>query len=298
MGGSVASTTQVSVLQQNMLGSLRGYWGQAEGYQKFLYFVGFLLLASAVFHAGVVIVTGGSLEGDVSWRKPILFGESFGLTALSVAWIMSYLPKWRVSGWLLAGTLGIANFGEVFLVAMQQWRGVPSHFNHSTPFDDGVFVLMGILIMFTGTVILVVTLLTFFALKAPPSIAWASRIGMVLLVSGQILGIPMIRLESHTFGAVGAMKVPHALALHGAQVLPVLAWLLLFTNWSETRRSVSVLVAAAGYCALVAVSAFQSFRGVAPLDLSLPAAVLFGISGAALLASYAAALRNVFAARP
>jgi len=142
---------------QVMLASVRGYWAQAESYQKFLYFIGFLLLVSAVFHTGVFIVTGGSLEGDISWRKPILFGESFGLTCLSVAWIMTFLPKWCVWGWLLAGALGLANFGEVFLVAMQQWRGVPSHFNSSTPFDAAVFFLMAILIMFAGIVILMVT---------------------------------------------------------------------------------------------------------------------------------------------
>lgn len=51
---------------QVMLASVRGYWAQAESYQKFLYFIGFLLLVSAVFHTGVFIVTGGSLEGDIS----------------------------------------------------------------------------------------------------------------------------------------------------------------------------------------------------------------------------------------
>ena len=118
--------TNRSALLQAMLGKLCSYWVQAESYQKFLYSVGALLIFSAVFHTGVLIVSGGALEGDVSWRKPILFGEAFGLTCLSIAWIMTFLPKRTVSGWLLAGTLGVANFGEVFWVGMQQWRGVPS----------------------------------------------------------------------------------------------------------------------------------------------------------------------------
>ena len=114
---------------------------------------------------------------------------------------------------------------------------------------------------------MVVTLLTFFALQAPPSLTWAIRVGMVLLVAGQLFGIPMIRLGSHTFGAAGAIKVPHALALHGAQVLPVLAWLLLFTNRSETQRTRTVILGAVGYSVLVAISAIQAFGGRAPLDL-------------------------------
>ena len=283
----------MDALIQEMTTALRGYWTQAEGYQKFLYLLGALLLLSAVFHAGVLIVTGGSLQGDVSWRKPILFGESFGLTALSVAWVMTFLPCSRVAGWLLLGTLGFVNLGEVFLIAMQQWRGVPSHFNSSTAFDGAVFAIMAILILFAGIVILIVTLLTFFALKAPRSLAWAIRAGILLLVAGQFFGLLMILNGGNTFAAAGAMKIPHALALHGAEVLPVLAWLLLFTPWSEIRRARTVIAGAVSYTGLVAVSALQAFNGLAPFNLSLPAALALGTSVLLLAASYATALIGI-----
>ena len=258
----MVNTTQSIAHSKDMLASLRDYWTQAGGYQKFLYVAGFLLLASAVFHTGVLVVTGGSLEGDTSWRKPTLFGESFGLTCISVAWFLTFLPKRRIRGWLLAGTLGLANLGEVFLVGMQQWRGVPSHFNNSTPFDSAVFLAMGFLILVTGVVILAVTLSVFLALGAAPSLAWAIRAGMVLLVAGQFFGVPMITRGGHTFGAAGAMKVPHALALHGAQVLPLLAWLLLFAKWSESRRTRTMIAGTLGYSGLVAVSALQAYSGL------------------------------------
>ncbi len=276
-----------------LLATLRAHWAHAEPYQKFLYFAAFLLLASSAFHLGVLIVTRGPLEGDVSWRKPILFGESFGLTALSVGGIMTFLPKWRLAGWLLAITLGLANLGEVFLVSMQQWRAVPSHFNNGTPLDAAVFLAMGLLILFTGIAILVVALLSFFALRARRSAASAIRVGMALLVAGQVFGIPMIRLNGHTFGAAGAMKVPHALALHGAQVLPLLAWLLALTDWSEARRTRTVVLGAVGYTILVAVAAFQTFSGRAPLDLTLAAVGVLGLGLAAVLAAYMAAIIGV-----
>lgn len=222
---------------RSLLATLRGHWADAEPYQRFLYFAGLLLLASSMFHLAVLIVTRGPLDGDISWRKPILFGESFGLTVLSVGWVMTYLPKWTAAGWLVAISLGVSNLGEVFLVSMQQWRGVPSHFNNSTPLDAGIFLAMGLLILFTGVATSVVALVSFLALRAPTSTAWAIRVGMGLLVVGQAFGIPMIRLNGHTFGVAGAMKVPHALALHGAQVLPLLAWLLLHTDWKD-RKSV------------------------------------------------------------
>ena len=130
-------------LARAIVATLRGYWTHAESYQKFLYVIGGLLVASAVFHLAVLLVTGGSWQGSVSWRKPILFGEAFGLTCVSVAWIMTFLPKRALSGWLLAGTFGLANSGEVIWVSMQQWRGVPSHFNFETAFDAAAFNVGG-----------------------------------------------------------------------------------------------------------------------------------------------------------
>ena len=298
-------TNNLGALIRAMLTTLRRYWTEAEGYQKFAYVIGALLILSAVFHTGVLVVTGGSLEGDVSWRKPILFGEAFGLTAVSVAWFMTFLPKKRVRGWLLLGALAVANFVEVFWVSMQQWRGVPSHFNFSTPFDAALFNANGVMIGFTVTVIAIVAIWSLFSLQAPPSLAWAIRASMALLVVAQIFGILIIAKvidfqtgefisegtrSAYIFGEAGDMKVPHALTLHAAQVLPVLAWLLFFTNWSEIRRTQAVIVAAAGYTGLVAVSAFQTFSGVAPFDLSLGAALVFGISAGGLIVAYAAAL--------
>ena len=86
------------------------------------------------------------------------------------------------------------------------------------------------------------------------------------------------------------MKVPHALDLHGAQVLPVLAWLLLFANWSESRRTRTMIAGTLGYSGLVAVSALQAYSGRAPLDLGPAGAVTLGISAVLVVGAYAAAL--------
>ena len=82
-------------------GQLRKYWDEAESYQKLLYFTGFLLLASAIFHTVVLIVMSGTLKGDFSFRKAISFGEAFGLTAISLAWFLTFVPKKRVIWWIL-----------------------------------------------------------------------------------------------------------------------------------------------------------------------------------------------------
>ena len=205
---------------------------------------------------------------------------------------------------------------------MQQWRGVPSHFNASTPFDEVAFSGAGILIFFTVLVIAIVTLWTFFPLQAPRSLGWAIQSGMALLIVSQIMGVMLVinglskmefdpqtgefMLESiksaSIFGAAGSMKILHALSLHAIQVLPVLALLLRFTNWNEIHRTEVVVAAMVGYSGLETVSIWQTFSGLPADDLRLLAALVFGISAVSLVVAYAAALlgiqRTMAQARP
>lgn len=265
-----------------MLIRLKRYWEETDGYQKILYTTGFLLLASAIFHSVVLIISGGSLEGDVSFRKAITFGEAFGLTVCSLAWFLTFLPKKRALWWMLCGIYAIATFLEVLMVTMQVWRGVPSHFNFTSRFDAAVFGIMGLSISLHLPLILVVLVLSFSSLKAPDSLKWAIRAGMVLLMASQVFGTLMIFRGNNTFGLAGQMKIPHALGLHAVQVLPVIAWLLMFRNWHEHQRTRLVIFASASYAALVAVTASQALNGLPVFELSLPAAFIL-IAAAAVL---------------
>ena len=279
-----SSATPTIALAAAMRASLAGYWRDAASYQKFLYSVGALLLASAAFHAVVLVATGGTMEGNVSWRKPILFGESFGLTTVTIAWVMTFLPCGRLPGWWLAAALGVSYLYEVGWVSFQQWRGVPSHFNSNSAFDQALFDTAGVFIGLSGLVLLTVALLSFLRLRATSSFAWAIRVGLLLLLAGQLFGLMIIRNDGPVFGTAGAMKVPHALALHGAQVLPLLAWLLSFTPWTESKRTRMVLTAVAGYILMLTVGAAQTFSGRAPLDLDAGPVILLAL-GALLFAS-------------
>ena len=91
---------------------------------------------------GVFAVDGGAWEGPVSWRKPIVFGLSFGVTIVTLAWFLTLLRLGRASGWAVSLVLSIASIGEVVLISMQKWRGVASHFNETTTFDGLVFSVM------------------------------------------------------------------------------------------------------------------------------------------------------------
>ena len=115
-------------------------------YQRVAYVCGALLVASGLFHGVVYLVDGGSWEGPVSWRKPIVFGLSFGI-ALRDGDLVARLPADR-GRWAGASSASSpsASVGEVFLISMQKWRGVPSHFNEDTAFDEWSSRMMGMLV--------------------------------------------------------------------------------------------------------------------------------------------------------
>ena len=164
------------------------------------------------------------------------------------------------------------------------------------------------MIGFVGIVVLLMTLWSFFSLKTSSSMALAIRVGLVLLVISQTFGGMLIGnglqkvfepetqkfvssgIESASiFGTAGNMKVPHAVTLHAIQVLPLLAWLLFFTKWNESRRTKITLVAAVGYMGLAVVIAIQTFSGLAPIDMGLLATLVFVLSTGMIATAFALA---------
>lgn len=260
----------------------RRHWSDTTGAQRFLYAAGAALMASGLVHLGVFLVDGGPWSGPVSWRKPVTFGLSFGLTALTAGWILQFVPGRHGARWLVAGPLGAASAAEVGLVSLQQWRGVPSHFNDAAPFDAAVFALMGVAVAFIVAALVALTVWCLRPLTAPPSLAWAIRLGLLLLLVSQGIGGALIANGSATIGAAGAGKVPHAITLHAVQVLPALALLLRAGRLSERRRVLAVGVGALGYASLSAGAVLQAAAGRAPLAL-VPGTATLGAVGAALL---------------
>jgi len=259
---------------------------------------GVVLVASGLAHVAVWGALGGPWEGAVSWRKPILFGISGGLTSLSLAWVWSKLP-WRRGDAVLARLTAAALVVEVALIDLQRWRGVASHFNRTTPLDSILYDAMGILILFVSAIAVDLCIRLFLqGVDLEPDARLAARAGMLFLVVSCALGIWVsvhgdVRvaagLEPERYGAAGVPKFPHGSVIHALQWLPVLAWGAARAGMSPRRRRQIVTLATAGTLLVLVYSLIQTFSGRSRTDAE-PASAAILAAGAILLAVPAAAV--------
>jgi len=269
------------------------------------YVVGALLLASGLTHLAILVIGGGSWEGPLSLRKAMTFGLSFGLTLITIVWVTSWLRLSDRRRTTLVGAFIVACILETVLVSLQAWRGVPSHFNMETTFD----ALIARTLAAGGVgLVAIIGALTVAAFRANPtvpiSLRVAIQIGFLTLCTSLVVGALMIAkgmllviegAPQAAYAIGGSLKPTHAVTMYAILVLPVLAWLLSFANWSERRRLAVVLLGAAGYVVLAVVVGVENAVGLALSDTPPAVIGLSALGALALAAAGLLTLRGVLA---
>lgn len=253
--------------------------------------VGWILVASGLFHLLVWGARGGDWEGPLSWRKPILFGFSAGLTAFSMAWLWVWLPPPRsraaAAGAVLAAAALLA---EVALIDLQCWRGRASHFNHDTALDGAIADAMNLLI--AGVTAFLVWLCVRFFRGSPQrdgeamagDVRLAARTGLILLVWSCALGFLATwhgerqiaaGRPPELFGAAGVTKFAHGAVIHAIQWLPAIAWIAARRGLPAGRRGRLVRIGVVGSVLVAVASLLSVLQGRARFDPSPLPSVLF-----------------------
>ena len=232
------------------------------------YLIAAILLLSGFVHVAILLIGGGSWEGPLSLRKPATFGISFGVTLATIVWVSSWLRLGDRSRTALLALFTAVCVVETFLVSLQAWRGVPSHFNVETPFD----AVIGRSMAGAGAaLVILIAIMLWASFRANPatplSLRIAVRFGFATLFTSLIVGGAMIargmRLVAAgnpqaAYATGGALKPTHAVTMHAVLLLPAFAWLLSYTDWSERRRVTAVLIAAGAYLAVAAFVAAEN----------------------------------------
>jgi len=75
--------------------------------------------------------------------------------------------------------------------------------------------------------------------------------------------------------------------------LPLLAFLLMFTNWTEAQRTRVIVPAISGYIGVTAIVTSQAMKGQATFDQNLTLGILFALSAALLTIAFLRVLKGL-----
>jgi len=221
-----------------------------------------------------LVVDSREVMGVNTWLKPLKFSLSIAIYNLTLAWLLAYLP-WQERQIVTWGTIACMAV-ELGLIVFQAARGVPSHFNISTPTNGLIFSVMGLFIV-VNSLLLLYTLFCFFrrTMPLPPHQVWAWRLGLALAFLGGLSGGIMSATLGHSVGVAeggpglwflnwslqgGDWRVAHFFTLHGLQVIPAFVWIATdITGYLAPTRTTAwtVAVGYAGFCALLHLMALR-----------------------------------------
>jgi len=239
-----------------------------------------------------------TVTGMPTWAKPLKFAISTGLFTANLAYLLTYLTRWRRVIVVLEKVLAFCLTLEILLINLQAARHLPSHFNVATPFDGMVYGMMGIgiSVVMAGT-----TLLLILGLLDPCKTriwAWTIRLSLVLVLAGMSTGALMtlptpeqlqaahqaghaITVGRHTVGGPdggvglpltgwsadhGDLRIAHFVGLHGMQVLTFGALLAIRRKrWIGSRGLRFILGIAISIASLFAIVLSEALRGLSIL---------------------------------
>lgn len=282
------------------------YFRKSSRLQKVLFVSGTVLFLSMVFHLVALAVFGGPLSGPVSLRKPATFSETGWLLCWSVGWLLSlvnFRPWERVT--VTTGAL-VFGLGESLIATVQAWRGA-AHYNTTSAFNTGIFILSGVeaAVFFASLLVLIVASLRPQTLA--PSLLLSIRAGAAIVLVGTLAGWLMIvnwsgvwqgsprlleagfdtDVADYSTGVTGGnLVVLHAVGVHGLSLVPLAAWLLTFSTLSERARTRLTAGVAGSVFALLGLLAVQALRTRPLFALDPLTGLLLGTSALALVALY------------
>ena len=181
------------------------------------------------------------LDGIGVWEKPLKFALSIAVHFATLAILVQLLPPEIRTGQRMARVVRFSVTAAVFeigYIIFQAARGRPSHFNFDTPFETGMYALMGVGAVYLSIVPFVVGRLIRKHCDEVSGYRLGAVVGLLLapvltlVVAGYMSGVAYDRWVGVPSGAegvpffgwsreVGDFRPAHFVGLHVMQVLPL-----------------------------------------------------------------------------
>jgi hypothetical protein len=283
-----------------------------------------LAIASAIG----LLVDSRQVTGLDVWAKPLKFALSTAIYAITLAWLIGQLRRFRRAAWIAGTVTAIALAVELVIITGFAVLGETSHFNVSTPLHAAAWTTMALSIVVVWSMTLVVAILLVRNPLGDRARTLAIRAGVILAIIGMGLAFLMTSPTSgqladyqgiagaHTVGqpdggaglpllgwstVAGDLRIPHFVGMHALQALPIAAILLELLAPRIPRLADPVVrfrlmaIATGAYAAVVAIVLWQALIGQSIVSPSGPVAAVAALVALATLTATAAAIR---ASRP
>ena len=303
--------------------AVRTLWNRAWALSPLLTVATVVMVLGGLFTSAAMVLDPRQLVGEPLWLKPTKFYLSLAIYNATLLYFLSFLSRRQRFVRAVGAVLAACGAVEMMAITLQAARGVRSHFNVATPFDNAIFAAMGVAILVLWVTMLVVAIVLVRSKLEDRPLASSLRVGLLVGVLGAGLGYFMIAPKSeqlaeakagaklaesgaHTFGGkdggpglplvgwsttAGDMRPAHFLGLHAMQVLPLLAALLARRRGrSEAQRLALVRAAGVAYAGLTVALALQALRGLPIVQWDMTGALSLALVAAAGLATYAVSL--------
>ena len=221
---------------------------------RVLFFTGSFMLLLLVVSTLLSISDTRQILGLNPWIKPMKFMVSITIFLWTVAWFMPETEPRPRSRAFVRWTIATAMTVEIVMIVMQSLRGVPSHFNHESAFDDAVFSIMGMGVVFnTAAMVLFLWIIRRDTPVHRAGYIWGIRFGVALFLLASLQGVVIVVNDAHTVGAAdggpglpfvnwstryGDLRVAHFFGMHAMQALPLLGFMLDKTRTAAARNVV------------------------------------------------------------
>ena len=205
-----------------------------------LFWYGSFNFLVAFFCLGLMLSDNTRILGVNAWEKPFGFYISGGIMAWSIAWMIYHINSKNIRlicSWLIA----ISTFIENGIVFFQSYKGVPSHFNVSNPFNSLLYSLICLCIVVFLFAVLLLTIVFFRQRKMPISqhYSWGIRMGFLVFITTSIFGAIITSLSKHTInltdGVDGCnfmywnikysnLRIPEFMSVYSLQFIPLISY--------------------------------------------------------------------------
>jgi hypothetical protein len=217
-----------------------------------LFWTGAFMLLLLLVATLISISDARQILGLNPWIKPMKFMTSITIFLWSVAWYMphteppaahvvsgfSRIDKRQIVRWTIATAMVV----EILAIVLQSARGTTSHFNHATAFDNTIFNIMGMGVLFNT--LAMALFLWIVRRDTPPSRAgyiWGIRLGVAMFLLASLQGTLIVGNDAHSVPGPdggpgvpfvnwsttqGDLRVAHFFGMHALQALPLLGFVL------------------------------------------------------------------------